>query len=309
MNAHEFNPRLLHINHQGHCTHGLDLGPFPARTTRWHELDIVTLGGGRDVVNGVEYKVRTGDVFYRPSGVHNQHFQPYYCYFFIFDPVYAPAHEAEYLKDKYDTGLDALQAPWEPIPPFAFSSGPHLGKLTNIEPVFHLANRILAESERQGGGDALLIKSLMLSLFNELHWQLLSHPVAPPKDGRYSQYVNLINDLRYYVRNHPSEDFTVARLAEMAQLSPNFLSRIFHAIVGQTPLRFIHQVKINYIKTLLLDTEMRVTEVAAHAGFDDPTYMYSLFKRYTKTTPTAYRRAMISREAADGAQEGIARYG
>ena len=296
MNTYEFNPRLLHINHQGHSSHGPQEGCFPARFTRWHELDIVTLGGGCDVVGGVTYEVSAGDVFYRPSGVTNQHFLPYYCYFFIFDPVYAAAREPEYLLDTHDAGPEAIAVDWLPIPPFDFASGPYLGKLTDIEPVFRLCNRILRE---WGGGEVLLIKSLMLRLFCELRRQLNGRLSPLPEDGRYAQYVNRINDLCYYVRNNPMEDFPIARLAEMAQLSPNFLSRVFRLIMGQTPLKFIHQVKINYIKTLLLDTEMRVTEVAEHAGFDDPTYLHSLFKRYTGVTPVEYRRAMIARGVAD----------
>ena len=69
----QLNPYLLHVNHinekmcMGECC-------FPERYTMFHELDIITQGGGRDVVDGKEYTINYGDVFYRVPGMHNQHF-------------------------------------------------------------------------------------------------------------------------------------------------------------------------------------------------------------------------------------------
>lgn len=292
MDTYRFNPKLMSMNHQGHCTHPYFPGGHPARTTRWHEMDIITLGGGRDIVNGVEYTVHTGDVFYRTSGVRNHHFQPYYCYFFVYDPYYDPSHEPLYALDHLDTGVmpDENGQTWDPIPPFSFSTGPYLGKLTDIEPVFKLSNQILYQYDLKQP-DELLLKSLLLQLFCELRDQLTHAPARPEKDHRYIQYATQINDLCYYITHHPDEEYSIERMASMAQLSSGFFSRVFHEIVDMTPLKYVHTVKINRIKTLLLDTTMSITEIAAHCRFEDPTYMYSLFKRYTGATPGEYRKA------------------
>lgn len=293
MTIEQFNPRIITANHQGHCTHDYSKGAFPERVTRWHEIDIVTFGDGRDRISGVNYNVRTGDVFYRVNGLINQHFHPYYCYFFVFDPQYQPEHEAEYMLDPIDAGIgNRLENPWDPIPPFSFSNGPYLGKLIDIEPVYELASKLTSEMEKTSP-DQLLVKTLFFQLLYELRQQLTEIPARCERGNRYTQYASQINDLCYYIRNNPDEHFPISRMAEMVGLSPNFFSRVFHETVGKTPLRYVHEVKINRIKTLLLDTEMSVTEIAAHCGFDNAPYMFSMFKCHTGMTPGEYRRATI----------------
>lgn len=303
MTIQQFNPHLLWVNHQGHCTHDYSEGAFPERVTRWHEIDIVTLGGGRDVISGRNYQVQAGDVFYRVNGLLNQHFHPYYCYFFVFDPQYQPSHEAGYALDPLDAGVGSQFEHWDPIPPFSFSSGPYLGKLTDIEPVYELASQVTSEMEKPDP-DRLLIKAAFYRLLYELKEQLTDVPACGGRGRRYAHYAREINDLCYYIRCNPNEQFPISRMAEMVGLSPNFFSRVFHETVGKTPLRYVHEVKINRIKMLLLDTEMSVSEIAANCGFDDAPYMFSLFKRYAGMTPSEYRRVTIkNREERPGSTE------
>ncbi|NLG24524.1 MAG: helix-turn-helix transcriptional regulator [Clostridiales bacterium] len=292
MDVKQFNPVVLWANHQSLSTHLSATDPFPERVTRWHEIDIVTYGGGCDVVSGVSYPVRTGDVFYRVAGLRNQHFRPYYCYFFVFDPIYRPEHEPLYALDALDAGEAGLGDGWDPIPPFSFATGPSLGKLIDIEPIYTLSNQLLTRMQSPQP-DPLRVKLLFYKMLHELNAQLTHSPRSTTVDSEYPQYHCQIEDLCYFIRTNPETDFSVAALADRARLSPNFLSRVFRAVVGRTPMQYVRDVKLNHVKTLLLDTELSVSRIAELAGFDDPCYMFTMFKKQVGETPQMYRRRII----------------
>lgn len=292
MDPKTLNPHLLHVNHQGYCSH-FGTESFFARYTRWHEMDIITMGGGENVIDGVRYTLQSGDVFYRTDGMHSQHFNPYHCFFFVFDPVYDPCRAETYGQDYLGEFNEQKSEDWHPIPPFDFAKGPRLGRLTDIEPVYQLADRINYEMTRNPR-DELLIKSLFGQLLCELRNQLTARPIQERKAFQYPQYHNRIEDLCYYIQNNSQKTLSIDEMAHITRLSPNFFSRVFKDSVGITPMEFVWKVRVNHIKTLLLDTELQIAQIAELSGFHDEAYLYTLFKRCTGMTPRTYRRVHCS---------------
>jgi AraC-like DNA-binding protein len=295
MTVEEFNPNLLMMTHQSYCMHYEQESAFTPRITRWHEMDIITYGRGKDVVSGVEYPVETGDVFYRPSGVHNVHYRPYYCYFLVFDPMYHPSHEAAYSVDTIGENNHRLVNDWQPIPPFSFATGPKLGKLDDIEPVFRKAI-LLQEVWENKPQDKYRVKCLFMDLILEIRRQFISEHIQVTLPPRYMQYAQQVQDLMYYIRRTPNENYSITRMAGMMRLSPNFFSHVFHVVTGDTPMHFVHMVKLNQIKALLLDSELSVIEIANECNID-ANYIYVLFKRYMHITPLEYRKDIVKEKS------------
>lgn len=296
MNIKTFNPHLLECKYQDFGEHVGDLHwePFPPRVTRFHEIDIITYGEGRDIVQGREYRVETGDVFYRTNGLHNMHYRPYYCYFLVFDPVYDPSKEEQYSFDILGdlNHYMPLDKPWDPIPPFDFSTGPRLGKLTNVERVIRIAARLQA-AWNAAPRDELQVKAQFLLLLSELSKQLRTFTEIPVYNGPYLKYTRTINNLCNRIHNNPHEFHSVQQMADILRLSPNFFSRVFHDIVGMPPIEYVRNCRLEQIKSLLISTEMSISEIAARCGFDDVNYFRTFFRRYVCMTPSEYRDSVL----------------
>lgn len=93
-----------------------------------------------------------------------------------------------------------------------------------------------------------------------------------------------------YVRQHVSEDMSVASLARDIAVGRRLLERRFRCILGRSVLEEIHSVRVQRAKELLTDTRLPVTVVAAQSGFPSARRLDVVFTKLTGLSPTAYRR-------------------
>jgi prepilin-type N-terminal cleavage/methylation domain-containing protein len=97
-----------------------------------------------------------------------------------------------------------------------------------------------------------------------------------------------------YMREHLSRPLQVAALALTAQTSPSHFFVLFKQRVGFTPIDYFIRLRMNRACWLLETTSMRVKEVAASLGYDDPLYFSRVFKTVNGVAPSDYRLARRS---------------
>ena len=95
---------------------------------------------------------------------------------------------------------------------------------------------------------------------------------------------------RAYIDEHCTEGFDVERLAQVACVSPSYLSRLFKKHLGTTPMRYRNAARVEKAKHLLLIKLASVEEIADFLGFEDAKYFSHLFKSITSLTPSQFRR-------------------
>jgi len=84
---------------------------------------------------------------------------------------------------------------------------------------------------------------------------------------------------------------TVQYLAELVNLSPGYLSDMLRSLTGQNAQQHIHNKMIEKAKELLSTTELTVSEIAYHLGFEHPQSFSKLFKTKTKLSPVDFRHS------------------
>lgn len=82
---------------------------------------------------------------------------------------------------------------------------------------------------------------------------------------------------------------TVHFIAEQLHLSANYLSDMLRVQTGQTTQQHIQNRLIEKAKELLSATEMSVSEIAYHLGFEHPQSFHRLFKNRTSISPLEFR--------------------
>jgi signal transduction histidine kinase/AraC-like DNA-binding protein/ABC-type sugar transport system substrate-binding protein len=92
-----------------------------------------------------------------------------------------------------------------------------------------------------------------------------------------------------YIQQSYDQPISRQDLARAVGLTENYLTRIFQAELGLAPWDYLARYRIERAKELLLSTHETITYIATRTGFDDPAYFSRVFKKYTGTSPNAFR--------------------
>ncbi|MDW7693899.1 helix-turn-helix transcriptional regulator [Flammeovirgaceae bacterium SG7u.111] len=82
---------------------------------------------------------------------------------------------------------------------------------------------------------------------------------------------------------------TVKQIADLLNLSPNYLSSMLKVLTGQSTQQHIHSKLIEKAKEKLSTTALSVSEIAYELGFEHPASFSKLFKNKTKLSPIEFR--------------------
>lgn len=90
------------------------------------------------------------------------------------------------------------------------------------------------------------------------------------------------------VKADPSAEYTVTRLAELAQVSPRHLTRLFHEELDSTPSRYVELLRFDAAKALL-DAGYSVTDTAERSGYGTSESLRRAFIAHLSIPPSKYR--------------------
>jgi AraC family transcriptional regulator len=116
-------------------------------------------------------------------------------------------------------------------------------------------------------------------------------PAGPPARGGLDGWQRRI--VKEYLEEHLAEPVTLAKLAELTQLSRCHLSRAFKQSFGMPPHQYHGSRRIERAKTLLAEPMRSVTDIAFEMGFGGPSSFAMAFRKFTGRTPTEFRRALV----------------
>ena len=91
------------------------------------------------------------------------------------------------------------------------------------------------------------------------------------------------------IQSDLTQSLDVEEMARSLQMSASHFIRTFKAQVGYSPLAYQTRLRIERAKDLLRNTSLRVSEIAAQIGYQNPMYFSSTFKKHTGMTPLEYR--------------------
>lgn len=96
--------------------------------------------------------------------------------------------------------------------------------------------------------------------------------------------------LFHYVREHTDAKLSVDQLASLYGMRQDAFSRAFRRDIGITPKKYIVDVLLKRITTLLLTSHLSVKEISHRLGFSSEYYLSRFFKKHTKLSPTEFRK-------------------
>lgn len=95
-----------------------------------------------------------------------------------------------------------------------------------------------------------------------------------------------------YINDHLANDLTINAIANELEMSQYYFSRLFKQSTGVSPYQYVMQQRIKRAKYLLRTTSLSVVAIAAQVGFSSQNQLTIQFRKFTGTTPSAYRQQL-----------------
>ncbi len=104
----------------------------------------------------------------------------------------------------------------------------------------------------------------------------------------------VIRRAKEYIAQHQSEELSLGQVAKAVNASTFYFCKLFKKYTGLHFTDYVSRVRIEKSKNLLLNPNLRVSEIAYEAGFQSLTHFNRVFKRILGLSPTEYRSQLPS---------------
>ena len=130
------------------------------------------------------------------------------------------------------------------------------------------------------------------------------------RDGGQSQYSpylavgpkedTMVSKVLRHVTENIAETLSIEQIADAVGVSRRTFSRVFAKEATVTPSVFVEQVRVDFARKLLEETDVPLKTVAFRSGFHSATQMRMIFMRRLQSTPKQYRERFRADDAAAG---------
>ncbi|HWE16105.1 MAG TPA: AraC family transcriptional regulator [Hyphomicrobiaceae bacterium] len=96
------------------------------------------------------------------------------------------------------------------------------------------------------------------------------------------------------LHNAPAQDWTLDELAAQAATSRSVLAERFVHFIGQPPMQYLRELRMQLASRLLVDDGAKVASVAAAVGFESEAAFSRAFKKCVGLSPDEWRRRQAS---------------
>ena len=260
-------------------------------------LRYICAGSADFVVNGEQFLVRPGEVFYIPQGAQ------LYC---------AAREEIEFISIRFIGSIqiqddDMLYRLWNIGRQYNVQDQPEIrqwfeqtyrsaisrAKYKRLETRGYLnlicaalARRSAKEEEQE---ETVQADRVMMESMHDMKYirkrALASHNKTAPRIQALVDYLTL----------HPEINLTREQMCQMCDVSESTLRRLFKTYMGKSIYEFIKETKILYASHLLMTTNVPISEIGYRVGYESPSYFTKTFREIFGVSPQEYRKS--SREA------------
>ena len=125
---------------------------------------------------------------------------------------------------------------------------------------------------------AVYLQELLLTVSRDMH--------------KASSNQNMPDELKHilnYIEEHYYEDITIDELSKIGLMNKLKLTRYFNEYLKCPPKKYLFNYRINKAKTLLLQTNHKVNEIAFSVGYSNPLYFSTIFRQETGLSPREFR--------------------
>lgn len=161
--------------------------------------------------------------------------------------------------------------------------------LSKKNDIVHVMNRILRERMKYQVWGDFLSCLLIIELFVLLS-RTLKQEWEQSAKNRNLKLHELLSIAKEYIDNNYDKDLTLTHVAKYIYLSDSYFAHSFKDKFGISPKSYILKVRIEAAKEYLMNTDVKVADVAKMVGFSSQQRFNDIFRKHENMTPLAYRQ-------------------
>ena len=101
----------------------------------------------------------------------------------------------------------------------------------------------------------------------------------------------LTKKVKKIVMENPCMDLSLTNLSDLMDLSQSYISRVFKQKTGISYVEYVTNMRIEYSKKLLKQSDMSISEISKKLGYGNSQYYIKIFKSHIGITPGQYKNA------------------
>lgn len=152
---------------------------------------------------------------------------------------------------------------------------------------------LLNQLEREYKNKDMYSKRLMECYINELLLFLIRY--VNTLGSEFSKELKgadeIMEKAAKFIMENYKNDISLSDVAEFVNMSSTYFSKRFKETTGVGFKEFLLNIRIKKASLLLLESKMKITEVAYSCGFNDSNYFGDVFKRFKGLSPLQYRNS------------------
>jgi transcriptional regulator GlxA family with amidase domain len=116
---------------------------------------------------------------------------------------------------------------------------------------------------------------------------------ADPQLSAWLMYRNHIHPAVHKVQDaiarNPAADWSSAKLAAVACMSPRHLARLFAEHAGCSPLDYVQRLRVALAREMVMNSDLTLERVAERSGFSSAHHLRRVWRRWEQKSPAEFR--------------------
>lgn len=130
----------------------------------------------------------------------------------------------------------------------------------------------------------------LLEIFAQ-HLSLVSNQLAIQQNNSESP---AIQKAKQYLEDHKTDPISLVEISKYLNVSTFYFCKMFKKATGFTFTEYLSRIRIEKAKNLLLNPNLRVSEIAFEVGFQSLTHFNRVFHKIVGQSPTNYRLGSVA---------------
>jgi len=98
-----------------------------------------------------------------------------------------------------------------------------------------------------------------------------------------------LREIQVYIDDNFSSEITLGTLSEHFKLSESYIARLFLKNLSIRPSEYVNRVRTAHSCSLLLSTDLGISDISEKCGYSSPYYFSRVFKNIYGISPLAFR--------------------
>lgn len=122
-----------------------------------------------------------------------------------------------------------------------------------------------------------------------LAFGIIGNILAHSVEKEWIKNGNIVDALKY-INSNLERALSLSEIAENVCLSESYFIRLFRNLVKIPPMQYVVMKRIERAVVYLLETNLRINEIARKIGYEDVRYFNRVFKKIMGVTPSQCRK-------------------